>query len=333
MTKHHTHRKEKQMIRSFFCNKCVLIAAVLVTIVFKYEIASGEQESEKRYPYTATWFHYSDDRTDLPVLYYRNSRGHFGEWISDSNIEKILIWGDGMIAWNTVPGKQRAVAGRYQSTVPVEKVEAVVMAITRDLIEYPAKNRPRQQSIIFRLDAQFSPAIQVHSSQHYESFSMDYLLWKFYKENREVFQSGDNDTILDTIKGIGELFPKGKVSPDGKYTGLPPAFMFDFRGLAEYYRTILPQAGLSEKGNPDFSDEEILKCVEFYAADVEHLLLMEEKILELLPPQESWETQRLKKNYETKFYYFLVERGVKEGKLQFFYSPVSEEEMKKNLGW
>jgi hypothetical protein len=72
--------------------------------------------------------------------------------------------------------------------------------------------------MIFRLDANYAPTIDVYDSRYNGSLFADILLWNFYKENREIFQSGDNEAILKTIKAVGG-FPQGKINPNGTYTG------------------------------------------------------------------------------------------------------------------
>jgi hypothetical protein len=103
--------------------------------------------------------------------------------------------------------------------------------------------------------------------------------------------------------------------------------MLDYKKLVEYYRLVescreLPQAGLSKPGTPVYDDEEILKCAALYAADIEHLFLMEMKILGLLQSREGLTAKKKKK----KLYDVHVEREIKEDKSEFFYSLVSEKE-------
>ena len=288
---------------SLFDTRFFLIVTLLMTAVVMSESIFSEENTEQRYHGTTTWFRYHEDDTDLPVLCYYCSSGHHFPWISESRIERIFIWKDGTVAWSVHPEKSFALH-LYQTTIPVEKIEAAVMEIARDSAKFPSKGRPRSQGIAFRLGADYSPTIRVHSQIHFESLWVDHYLMKFYQNNQEVFQSGDNEAILKTLKTMG-----GFVS---------------YKGLVDYYRR-LPQAGLSEKSNPEYSEEEILKCAAFYVADIEHLLLMEAKILELLPSTEGLEPKEIDYN-KNKSYRFLVEWGIKEGNLQFFYSPISESE-------
>ena len=327
----------------------LLIAAALTVAVFTNGTGCCEEPSEQRHSYTTASLRWLEDCTELPVLQYRSSRGHFGEWISDSNIDEIFIWKDGTIAWSVLPeGKSRTGIVWYHSTVPAEKVESAVQEITEDFAKYPSEKRLRRHSIVFRLDAQSSPGIEVYSQHHYEFFWVDFLLWKFYKENREVLLSDDTEAIINTIKGVGG-FPPGKINADGTYTGLHPAWKFDYRGLVEYYRDIQPHAGLSAPQTADYGDEEILKCVEFYIADVGHLMLMEKKILDLLSSTDGLEAEKiftrslfdalsvegrtqLGMTPESRFmiwHNFHVEREIKEGKSEFFYSPITEKEKEK----
>jgi len=144
---------------------------------------------------------------------------------------------------------------------------------------------------------------------------------KFYRENREALLSNDNETIIKTIMAL-------------------KPFGYDYKSLVKYYRAKQLHSGLSEKDNPKYRDEEILKAVKFYIADVGHLLLMEEKILELLPSTEGLEPEKIVSKSllphlspegkvalgiteESRFYIwhdFRIEREIKDGKEEFFYS-------------
>lgn len=286
------------------------VIVVLVFAVFAVGVVWGEQESNpKKRLVGYALFYYSDDRTDLPVLKYRSSRGHHGGWISDSDIGEIFIWMDGTIAWNVAPKEKRYDSRWYQTTIPVEKVEAAVREITESFAKYPADNRHRRTSMILGIDASYSPSIAVLSSQHYESFCVDNYLWEFYKKNRELLQTGDDETRVETIAKIKN-------------------FAWKQNDLVEHYRWRFPDAGFSEKRNPVYREEEILKCVEFLNADMEHGLLMEKKILELLPSVEGLEAKKIKTQKRD----FFVECERKDGKDEFFYPPMSESEKKKIFG-
>gem|GEM_PF-6742464 len=306
--------------------KLFSLVAALLLVVFMQGATLCAQESKLRHTYGTSFYYYSRERADVPVLYYTCSRGHHGGYMLDDPeiVENILIWKDGTIAWCIAPKGKRHDLQWYQSIVPPERVETALQEITTDFKKYPAQYRPRQSGIFFRLGAAYSPTITVHSPQHYESLWVDHLLWKFYKENREVLQSDDQEAILKTIKTVGG-FPPGIINPDGTYTGLHPAYKFDYRGLAEYYGEKRSYAELSEKRSPDYSDEEILKCVALYTADVGHLCLMEEKILDLLPSHEGLKARKLNKQ----MYNIHVEREIKDGKSEFFYSQISEKETEK----
>ena len=300
-------------------------AAALVFAVFMQGNAFGEQAPQARTAIERAW-HYpmNDDRTDLPVLTYRCSRGHHMQDLPDSGeIDVVNIWQDGTVIWKVSPEIRRDNTRIYKATIPAEKVEAAVQKIAESFAKYPTKDRPRWQGIFFRLGANFSPTITIHSSQHYESLWVDHILWTFYQEHREVLQSGDNEAVLNTIKGVGDVFPKGTVSADGKYTGLHPAYMFDYRGLVEYYREIQPKAGLSKKGNRVYEDEEILKAVKLYAADVGHLLLAVDTILALVPSTEGLTGE--KPTYDRDGLDFTIEMTIKDGKAEFFYIPIPPE--------
>ena len=291
-----------------------------VLVVFLWDGALCAQENEARQKVGSGLFFYVKECSEPPILQYRCSSGHFGGNLSDSDIDKIFIWKDGTVAWEVTP-KDRSWDRWYQSKIPVEKVEAAIKEIAEDFARYPSKDRSLFGFVIFRIDASYSPHIEVHSSRHHESLGLDFLLWKFYKENRDVLRSDDNEAILKTIKSVGNFTP-GKVDKDGKYTGLHPAWMFDYKGLVNYYEHQQSQDKKAEIRKTDFSDEEILRAVAFYVADAEHLLMMEKKILDLLPSREGLKRKEL----ETVSHYFDVEREIKDGKSEFFYVPTPEKE-------
>jgi len=282
--------------------KIFLIAIVLVFAIAAKGSASDEQTSEPRKTFTTSFYQFSDERSDVPVLHHRQRISHHGRWIADSDIDRIFIWKDGTIVWEVAPRENRSNTRWYQTKIPVEKVEAALRDIAESFAKYPSKDRAREPRMVFGLGADYAPSIKVHDSRHYESLGMEDHLWQFYQEHREVFQSGDNEAILKTFKTVGRLF--------------------DYRTLVEHYRQRQPQAGLSAPRTPVFSDAEVLKCAALFAADVEHLLLMEKKVLELLPSHVGLQARRI----NTRSQYVHVEREIKDGKSEFFYSRVSERE-------
>ena len=299
-----------------------LIAIASILAMLTQGNVFGEQEPQARTTVGRTGFIQVNERTDLPVLQYRGSRGHHGQFLPDSGeITEVNIWQDGTIVWQIEPEIRRDNRRIYQATIPVEQVEAAVQKIAESFADYPVENRPRRSGIFFRLGANYSPTITIHSSQHYELLWVDHILWTFYQEHREVLQSGDNEAILTIIKGIGG-FPPGRINEDGTYTGLHPAYKFDYRGLVEYYREKQPNAGLSERGNRVYGDEEILKAVNFYVADVKHLLLAVETILALVPSTEGLEGTRPTFGWGSSR--FTVEMAINDGKAEFFYILLPE---------
>lgn len=280
-----------------------MILAVLGLFVLTLTVITfgGEQKNLSRKTVTINSFRYEADykRSDPPVLKYRNSRGHHGQWIADSDIEEIFIWKDGTIVWKVAPKEKRWVSHWYQSCVPAEKVATAVQEIATSFGKYPVKNRPRWSGIWFNLGTSFSPRISVHDSSHYESLAVDISLMKFYKENCEIFQTGNDKAIVAVMKTM-----------DGR---------IDYKGLVNYYSKLQGFRGLV----PIYSNRTILQTAARYAADVEHLLLMEEKILELLPSHDGLEAREGNASKEYKFH---VEQEIKEGKSEFFYTLLSEEE-------
>jgi hypothetical protein len=228
------------------------------------------------------------------------------QWISDSDIEKILIWQDGTIVWEVAPTKGWWESHWYQATIPTEKVEAAVREIVADFAKYPAKNRPLESRIVYTVDANSSPFVYIHSSQLYECMWMDDYMFEFYKQHRDVLQSDDKKAIYKTITKLKEE-------------------RHHYKNLVRYYRMVQPRAELSFPLNPIFSKAEVLKCVEIWSADAEHLLLVEKKILALLPSTKDLEPKKL----ETSSYKFQVEWAMKGGKSEFFFSPISETESSK----
>jgi hypothetical protein len=234
----------------------------------------------------------------VPVLLYRQRRGHHGQRISDSDLDAVFIWKDGTVAWRVIPYQW------YQATIPVEKLEVAIQGIAESFANYPVKDRSRRTFIILGIGANYSPSITAHASQHYERSNMCDRLWRLYLENREEFQSGDDETILETIKRETR-----------------------YRTLVEHYRRELPNAGLSEQRTSVFSDEEVLKVARLFAADAEHLLLMEKKILELLSIAKGLEVKRLGITIlDIRGQHVHVEREINDGKSEFFYTIISERE-------
>jgi len=300
------------MPHSSFYLRLFLFAIVLVFAVSTRESTAEAQTSEPRKTITTSSYSPTGERTDMPVLVYRQSRGHHGQWIAgdDTNIDRIIIWKDGTIVWHIVGDDRfmRFATHTYQTTIPAEKVEAALREIAENFAKYPVKDRPHESRIFFSLGAHFSPTITVYDSRHYGYMWMDEYLLRFYKQHREVFQSGDDKTIVKTIKD-----------------GIPSHYN-GHKGFVEYYRRELPQAGLSRPRSFIYSDKEILKCVALFAADAEHLMLMEKKILELLPSAEG--LTKTEKQRDDRTQYIHIEREIKDGKSAFFYSPISEEEMR-----
>jgi len=296
-------------------SKFILVIATFTFGVFLQCMAFCEQESSTRKILDTTIVDHPINRTDIPVLSYRCSMSHHGIEIlkPSSNIARICVWKDGMIAWRV----GRSSKTWYQTIIPAEKVESVVREITEEFANYPAKNRPRWTSIIFSMGANASPRIKVYSSQHYESFGMDKSLLEFYMKNRKIFQSGDEEAILETITAVRGGLPPGINSPNGQYIGPHPAYMFNFKGLVGYYRATYPQAGLAKQGTSVYSNEELLKCAALYTADVEHLLFAEKKILSLLPSTQGLKSKRIDESR----YGYIIEYETQGDKTEFFYRP------------
>jgi len=284
--------------RKFFLMLAALGLFVLILTIITF---SSEQKNQSRKTVTINSFHYLADykRSDPPVLAYRNSRGHHGQWIADSDIKEIFIWKDGTVVWKVAPKEKRWNPHWYQSHVSAEKVATAVQEIATSFGKYPIKNRPRWSGIWFNLGTSFSPRISVHDSLHYESLTMDISLMEFYKENRKIFQAGNDKAIVAMMKTM-----------DGRT---------DYKGLVSYYSKSQGFRALV----PIYNNRTILQTAARYAADVEHLLLMEEKILELLPSHDGLEARE---SNASKEYEFHVEQEIKEGKSEFFYTLLSEEE-------
>jgi len=294
--------------------KLFLLTAVLVFALSAKGSASDEQTSEPRTTFTILSYTPTGERSDMPVLQYRQRRGHHMQWIAgdDTDITEIIIWKDGTIVWDIAAGDDRTfrfATHTYQTTIPAEKVEAALREIAESFANHPAQDRPRESRIFFSLGANSSPSITVRDSRHYGSMWMDDWLLRFYQHNRAVFQSDDATAIVETIK-----------------RGIPSHYN-RYRGFVEYYREVQPHAGLSEWRTPVYSDEEILKCVRLWAADAEHLLLKERTILALLPSTEGLtRTEKPRPTLQRQRQQVHVEREIRDGKSEFFYSLISREE-------
>ena len=295
---------------------------LLFVLGFALPAFCEEEAAETRKPFTSIWFHYINESGEPPVLWYYGSMGHHANRIPDSGVHEICIWKDGTVAWSVFRDKETLLSDWYQATIPVEDVEAALEEIMADYAKHPLETRQRKRDIAFRsgpvfmLGMNYSPRIHVCASRHFETLSMDYAMWRFYKDNREVLQSGDDEAILKAVKITEEKSN--------------PFTMIDYRGMVEHYRKM--QAGedpaKSSERVLECSDEEVLKCATMFTADVEHLFLIEKKMLDLLPPTEGLEKKKpdMKGN-------LLIEVEMNEGKPEFFYSPITEEQRKEIFGW
>ena len=293
-------------MRTFLSTRFLLGTFALLFAILTPFSVMGDQESEKKQPITVETVFYKEISTP-PVFKYSGSIGHHGGRVSDSDIETVLVWADGTIAWKVGPDeKQRWASYWYQTSIPAEKVEAAIKTITEDFDKYPIKNRPRESRIFNHLAANFSPSIRVYAPADYETMWIEHYWMKYYQENRDVFQSGDRELMLEAFKKMRE-----------------------FRGhdlIVCYYREKLPDAGLAKVETPVENDDEIFKCIEFYVADVEHLLLMEKTILGLLPPTDGLE--KTKNDHDTFFREnkIRVDCEIQDNKPQFSYTIITKEE-------
>jgi hypothetical protein len=262
--------------------KKYLLSLTVILVVCLSSAILHAQENQPRESYETTSFSFTKERSDVPVLQFHCSRGHHGQWLSDSEIETILIWKDGTIAWKIAPKKDGdpfrfGTTHWYQSTIaaegkitPAERVEAAVREIAENFAKNPTGNGTRLQrggKMNYYPGEHFPESINVWGSQHNERMSVQYAELKFYKENRKIFQSDDNKSIAETFGSIKSLG-------------------WDYKNLMEGYRERFPNAGLSAKGTPTYREEELLKYAKLYTADMEHYLLMEKKILDFLPSLE-----------------------------------------------
>ena len=301
---------------SVLFSKCFPIALV---VVFTFASACWGQESEARQTYTTSYrYWYAPKRSDVPVLQYQSSRGHHGNRSQELGIDEVLIWKDGTIVWSIASDK--ILPQWYQAIIPVEKMEAAIQEIALDFANHPLKHKQRGRISSSRRETGYSPSITVCSSHHYEGFGMDSDMFFFYNANREIFQSGDNKAILKTIKTFGSSFSRELSKKPSE----------DCISLVQYYHQW-------NKKNLVFGDAKILKCAALYTADVEHLLLMQKKILDLVPPQKGLEVKELgMRTYSMEElmeseHCVHVEREIREGKSKFFYSLVSDEKEWKAL--
>ena len=309
------------------------VAAILLLAVLAGATAFGEEASEQRRSVALSHYTFSDARSDAPVLNYQGSRSHYG-WLmvvteDRSDILRLMIWKDGTIVWLTSP--EANVSHWYHVTVPAEKVEAALREITDDFAKYPSKGRERQSRLVFRLNSNYSPEVTILTPEHFEKCYADILTKNFYQENRDIFLSGDQEAILNLLKSM---------SSDG-FSGFDDKL--DYRQFVRFYRDKRPLAKWSEPIRPemkrtetgyrifpmttDYSDEDILKCAALLTADFEHLLLMEQKISDLLPPREDWEAKQL----DEKGYCIHVERVTQDGKSEYQYTQVSDDEERSKL--
>ena len=88
-----------------------------------------------------------------------------------------------------------------------------------------------------------------------------------------------------------------------------------------------------ERKKPVYSDKEILLCAALYAADVEHLLLIERNMLGFVSSLKGMEVKEKEYTTEQQFFEVMkesehcvhVEREIEGGKSKFFYSLISDE--------
>ena len=286
---------------SFLHFFCLTVIAVIVTFTMNF-LALGQQTPTMNKNVNTSVFHYPPtiELAAPPVLEYRCARGHHGNWISDSDIDTVFVWEDGTVIWSVAPegaGLIRFGTHWYQAAIPPEKVKIAVQAIMLSFAKYPDKNRSRQSSIRLGVSESSSPAVRVHSSQHYESIQMDFRLLNFYREQREYFQSGNDRVISSTLKTM--------TSPH-------------YRGLLNYYK--------AKRIAFSYREEEVIRCAAHFIADAEHILMMEQAVLNLLPSREGLEA----KNYgpmELKKREFQVTSTIKNEESKFFYSPIPAESL------
>ena len=293
-------------MRTFLSTRYLLGTFALLFAILTPFSVMGDQESEKKQTLRVDTVYYKEFSTP-PVFKYRGSIGHHGQWISDSEIEDVLVWADGTIVWKIAPDeKKRWDSYWYQTTIPAEKVEAAIKTITDDFDQYPIRNRPRESGIFYHMGANYSPFIYVYAPANYEMMWIEHYWVKYYQENRDVFQSGDRKLILEAFKKMG------------KYRG------HDL--IVRYYRGALPDAGLAEIEAPFEDDDEIFKCIEFYVADVEHLLLMEKTILDLLPATEGLEKTENDHDIFFRENNIRVDCEINDGKPRFHYTIITKKE-------
>ena len=285
----------------FVCGISAILFAVAAT-----RPVFCDQGSKEKQPFAVGYIVMQKNSTP-PVFDYSGSRGHHGNRILDSSVEYVMVWADGTIACKVAPNeKERWASYWYQTTIPVEKVEAAIQTITEDFEKYPVKNRPRESRIVNRIDASSSPLVRVYAPTNYEYLWVDHYWMKLYKENRETFQSGDRDLMLKKFKEMGDYR--------------------QYDRIVDYYRCVLPDAGLAKFGTPVDNDEEIFKCMEFYVADIEHLLLMEKTILDLLPLIEELEKSKHESDTFSHTNFIRIDCDTQDGKQEFRYTMMTEKE-------
>lgn len=269
--------------------------------------STAQPDPEQRRIIDTTSYQVVNEKSEPPVFEFHNRRGHHGQRISDSPIDKILVWQDGTIAWE-IAGKDVFDYDThwFQTVIPAEKVDQVVKDIVESFKNYPAENRPLGTRMFFRLGANFSPTITVMVADLYEFFWMDDCLYGYYRKNREGFQSENPDTVIEILKGMDNAF-------------------IDHTGLVSYYRAELPQVDWGAHEEKKISDDVLLKCAALFTADAEHLWLMEKRIFDLVPSvhdlkpiEPEYKSQNVK-----------VEQEIKDGRRRFYYSPITKEEDEK----
>ncbi len=283
--------------------------AIAIFIVGTAIVRAEEPKSETRSFVDTSHYRVVNDKTIPPVFDYSGPRGHHGQRISKQPIESVIAWADGTIAWQVMKDGDWYPDGWYHSTIPAEKVEKAVQAIVESFGKYPVKNRPHDEAIWFRLGVNYSPHIRVMAPDLYEDLWMDDFLLRHYIEKRGDFQSGDEEKMIHAMMELNGPFVK-------------------FTGIIDHYREHISDAGLAPKGEKKYSDEEVKKCAELFAADAEHLLLMEKQVLDLVPSHEGltpkdrdYKSQDVKVEQETT-------DGQKPTKRRFIYSLITEEERK-----
>ena len=269
-------------------------------------VQSDESDDGKRRVVDTSSYRIVNGKAEPPILQYRGPRGHHGQRITDNSVESVMIWADGTIAWEVLSDTDqrfRYPDGYYVSTIPVEKVEKAVKAIVASSKKHPVENRPSHTGAFYRLGAHYSAGIDVWTPELYAHSWMDYDLLSFYKKKRDLFLSDDMKAKIQALKDLNIV-------------GMPRL------GLVNYYRATYPHIGLRKERDENYSDEEIKKCAELFTAECEHLILMDEQILALVPSHKGLKPK--KRDYKTQ--YVKVERETVDGKRRYVYSLISEKE-------